>query len=245
MIEAAAALDREAKAAGVSLLPAIGFDVVPSDCLAAKLAARLPGANRLTLAFAALGALSPGTAKTMLEGLSQGGRVRIDGRLTRVPLAWKTLDVPYREGRRTSMTIPWGDVASAYYSTGIGNIEVYAAAPPRQITSVRRWRWVLPVLAAWPIRSFAASMIEKRVHGPSVESRTRDGSSLWGCVEDSGGKRVSATLTTPNGYLLTVSTAPGCDRADPRHSAGSRLSDSVAGVRRRLYRRNSGLRFSL
>jgi short subunit dehydrogenase-like uncharacterized protein len=207
VIEAAAALDQRAKAAAVILLPAIGFDVVPSDCLAAKLAARLPGAIRLILAFNALGSLSPGTAKTMLEGVSQGGRVRIDGRLTQVPLAWKTLDVPFREGTRTAMTIPWGDVASAFYSTGIGNIEVYAAAPRRQIAMMRRSRWLLPVLGLKPIRAFVASQIEKRVHGPSQESLARDGSSLWGCVEDGGGSRVTATLTTPNGYALTVSTA--------------------------------------
>jgi short subunit dehydrogenase-like uncharacterized protein len=207
VIEAAAALDREAKAAAVILLPAVGFDVVPSDCLAAKLAARLPGASRLILAFNALGSLSPGTAKTMLEAVSQGGRVRIDGRLTPVPQAWKTLDVPFREGTRTAMTIPWGDVASAFYSTGIGNIEVYAATPPRQIAMLRRSRWLLPVLGLKPFRSFVASLIEKRVPGPSAESRARNTSSLWGCVENAGGNRVTATLTTPNGYSLTVSTA--------------------------------------
>ena len=207
VIEAAAALDQQAKAAAVILLPAIGFDVVPSDCLAAKLAARLPTASRLTLAFNALGSLSPGTAKTMLEAVSQGGRVRIDGRLTQVPLAWKTLDVPFREGTRTAMTIPWGDVASAFYSTGIGDIEVYAAAPLRQITMLRRSRWLMPVLGLKPFRSFVASMIEKRVRGPSAESRARDTSSLWGRVEDGGRNRIAATLTTPNGYSLTVSTA--------------------------------------
>ncbi|HEV7999799.1 MAG TPA: saccharopine dehydrogenase NADP-binding domain-containing protein [Planctomycetaceae bacterium] len=207
VIEAAAALDARAKAASVMLLPAIGFDVVPSDCLAARLAARLPGASELTLAFAAMGSLSPGTAKTMLEAVSQGGRVRIDGRLTRVPLAWKTLDVPFREGTRTSMTIPWGDVASAYYSTGIGNIEVYASAPRQQITMLRRIRWAVPVIGLWPLSALAASIVERKVHGPSPESRERDTSSLWGCVQDKHGNRAAATLTTPNGYSLTVSTS--------------------------------------
>jgi short subunit dehydrogenase-like uncharacterized protein len=221
VIEAAAGLDQRARAASVSLLPAIGFDVVPSDCLAAKLAARLPGAKRLQLAFSALGSLSPGTAKTMLEAVSQGGQVRIDGRLTRVPLAWKTLEVPFREGTRLAMTIPWGDVASAYYSTGIGNIEVYAATPPRQTTMLRRLRWALPALGVWPLKSWAASSIEKRIHGPSAESRTRDTSSLWGCAEDDGGNRVSATLTTPNGYSLTVSTALAAIERLQKSSAAS------------------------
>jgi short subunit dehydrogenase-like uncharacterized protein len=240
VIEAAAALDHRAKTASVILMPAIGFDVVPSDCLAAKLAARLPGATELTLAFAAMGSLSPGTAKTMLEGVSQGGRVRINGRLTRVPLAWKTLDVPFREGMRTAMTIPWGDVASAYYSTGIGNIEVYAAAPPGQITTLRRFRWAVPVIGMWPLGSLAASMVERRVHGPSAESRERDTSSLWGCVKDSHGNRAAATLTTPNGYSLTVSTSlaaverlleapPSAGFLTPSRAFGADFIDSIPG----------------
>jgi len=207
VIEAAAALDDRARAAGVISLPAVGFDVVPSDCLAAKLAARLPGARRLALAFNALGSLSPGTAKTMLEAAPQGGRVRIEGRLTAVPLAWKTLEVPFREGTRTAMTIPWGDVASAFYSTGIGNIEVYAATPMNQIELLRKVRWAVPALGVWPLDSLVRSWIGRRTHGPSAESRARDTSSLWGCVEDDAGHRVTATLTTPNGYSLTISTA--------------------------------------
>jgi short subunit dehydrogenase-like uncharacterized protein len=240
VIEEAATLDDRAKAAAVILLPAIGFDVVPSDCLAAKLAARLPGATRLILAFNASGSLSPGTAKTMLEAVSQGGRVRIDSRLTQVPLAWKTLDVPFREGTRTAMTIPWGDVASAFYSTGIGNIEVYAAAPRRQIMMLRRSRWLLPLLGLKPFRSFIASVIEKRVHGPSAESRGRDGSSLWGYVEDGGGHRVAATLTTPNGYALTVSTSlaaveqlleapPAAGFLTPSRAFGADFIDGIPG----------------
>jgi short subunit dehydrogenase-like uncharacterized protein len=207
VIEAAAALDQRAQASSVTLLPAVGFDVVPSDCLAAKLSAKLPTATSLKLAFHALGSLSPGTAKTMLESVSARGRVRIDGRLTQIPLASKTLNVPFREGPRMAVAIPWGDVASAYYSTGIGNIEVYAATPPSQISLMRKVRWALPVLGLWPIRSLITRRINASVHGPTPESRARETSSLWGCVEDVRGNRVEATLTTPNGYALTVDTA--------------------------------------
>src|SRR5580698_837659 len=198
VIEAAAALDQRAQASSVTLLPAVGFDVVPSDCLAAKLAAKLPAATSLKLAFHAVGSVSPGTAKTMLESVSTGGRVRIDGRLTQIPLASKTLNVPFREGARMAVAIPWGDVASAYYSTGIGNIEVYAAAPRRQIKMLRRLRWAVPAIGIWPLSSIAASMVERKVHGPSAESRERESSSLWGSVQDKHGNRAAATLTTPN-----------------------------------------------
>lgn len=207
VIESAAALDQQAKTASVILLPAIGFDVVPSDCLAAKLIEKLPDASELQLAISGLTALSPGTAKTMLESAPQGGRVRIDGRLQRVPMAWKTREVPFREGPRTAMTIPWGDVASAYYSTGIGNIEVYAATSARQIKSLQRWRWLLPALSVRPLQSFMTWMIGKRLQGPTAETRERETASLWGCVQNRRGIHVEGTLTTPNGYSLTVMTA--------------------------------------
>jgi len=50
VLESLARRDADAKSVGVMLLPGTGFDVVPSDCLAAHLKRRLPSATRLTLA---------------------------------------------------------------------------------------------------------------------------------------------------------------------------------------------------
>ena len=55
VILAAVLRDEQAQQAGVALIPAVGFDVVPSDCLAAMLAERLPGACVLQLAFSSAG----------------------------------------------------------------------------------------------------------------------------------------------------------------------------------------------
>jgi short subunit dehydrogenase-like uncharacterized protein len=206
-IEAAAVRSERAKQAGIVLIPAVGFDVVPSDCLAALLAAQLPGAKRLQLAFDGLSSLSPGTVKTTLEFLPKGGRVRIDGRITRVPLAWKTLEVPFAEGSKTAATIPWGDVASAYYSTGIGNIEVYMTFPLKQPRAIRRWGWLLPLLRLRPLRRYIERRVEQTVRGPTAGERAAGWASFWGRVEDDAGQSVEATLTTPSGYDLTVLTA--------------------------------------
>ena len=129
VIELAARRGKAAEAAGVVLMPAVGFDVVPSDCLAATLADRLPTANRLELAFAMTGGLSRGTLKTMLAAVPHRARMRIAGRIEEVPLGYKTLQVPFRDQTRWAMMIPWGDVSSAYYTTGIENIAVYTAVP--------------------------------------------------------------------------------------------------------------------
>lgn len=207
VILAAAQRSERAKQAGVALLPAVGFDVVPSDCLAAMLAARLPGARVLQLAFAALGGLSPGTSKTMIEALPSGGRVRIDGEIRQVPIAWKSMEIPFRHGTKVGMTIPWGDVASAYYSTGIGNIEVYTTASPKQIKQLRRIRFLLPLLGWKPLQRFLQRRVEKSVKGPSDAVREKVRSSLWGRVSDDHGNSVSATLETLSGYKLTALTA--------------------------------------
>lgn len=207
VIEAAAARGDRARERGITLLPAAGFDVVPSDCLAAMLATELPGATHLQLGFAAIGRMSRGTAKTALEGLADGGRARIDGKIARIPAAWKMREIPFRSGKRLAMTIPWGDVASAYYSTGIPNIEVYIAAPKRQITWMRRLRWAVPLLRLGPIKRLLRRAIEKQPPGPTEDQRRRGRSSLWGLVRDAGGREVSGTLETMEGYELTMHTA--------------------------------------
>jgi short subunit dehydrogenase-like uncharacterized protein len=207
VIELGASLNDAARRAGVALIPAVGFDIVPSDCLAAQLADALPTAQRLLLAFESSGGLSPGTAKTSLESLPHGGRVRVDGRIVRVPTAWKTREIDFPNKRLTAVTIPWGDVAGAYHSTGINNIEVYVAMPPGQVRSMRRMRWLLPLASFGPIQRFARRRIERTVPGPSAQELTDSRASFWGRVEDDAGRYAEATLETPGGYPLTVDTS--------------------------------------
>lgn len=201
--------DARAKQAGVLVLPGAGFDVVPTDCLAAQLKRDLPDATHLVLAFEAGGGPSPGTAKTSVEGLGKGGRVRENGELKRVPLAWK---VRYfeREGvQRSAMTIPWADVCTAYFSTGIPNIEVYMAVPPATIRRVRRLRLLGPLLGWKPVQEFLKRQVEHKVRGPSNDSRERSATWVWGEATNARGQRVARRLRTPNGYTLTVDAALG------------------------------------
>lgn len=207
VIEAAAARDERARAAGVTLLPAVGFDVVPSDCLAAMLAQKLPGATHLELAFEAFGQPSRGTARTMLEALPRGGRVRAGGRIVVVPFGWKTIEVPFRHGKRSAVSMPWGDVASAYYSTGIGNVEVYLGMPRWQIDLLRLIRPLLPVLQKRWAQGSLRRLVDRFVRGPSEGQERACRGSFWGRVRDPEGRTVSATLETPAGYVLTVLTA--------------------------------------
>jgi len=207
VFEACRARSDEARQANVIVMPGVGFDVVPSDCLAASLAAKLPGATSLQLAFTGLGEPSAGTAKTMLEGIPSGGAVRKDGKITRVPAAWKTMTVPFHDRERTAVTIPWGDVSTAYHSTGIPNIETYVALPKRMIRGMKLANTFRGLLKLGPVQRMAAGMIERRVKGPDAEARAAGSSELWGRVADASGGEVQGTLTTPEGYRLTAISA--------------------------------------
>jgi short subunit dehydrogenase-like uncharacterized protein len=199
----------QARKADVVLCPGAGFDVVPTDCLAARLVAALPAATCLQLAFEAGGGLSPGTAKTSIEGLGRGGMVRRKGILTPVPLAWKTRTVPFRHATRTAVTIPWGDVFTAWVSTGVTDIEVYLSAPPALIRRLRLLRQVRPLLRFGPVQRFLKRRVERSVRGPSAEVRASSQTQLWGEVSSADGRSVSATMVTPNGYELTASASLG------------------------------------
>ncbi len=199
----------EARRADVVLMPGVGFDVVPTDCLAALLVKALPAATSLILAFESSGHMSPGTAKTSIEGLAGGGCVRQDGKLKWVPLAWKTREIPFGHGNRLAVTIPWGDVFTAYISTGIPDIEVYMAVPPSAILRMKRMRMLKPLISMQWVQNLMKRRVEKSVTGPEVDERQNTQMRLWGEASTANGRSVSGTMTTPNGYDVTVTASLG------------------------------------
>jgi short subunit dehydrogenase-like uncharacterized protein len=206
VFERMAARHEEARREGVTILPGTGFDVVPSDCLAAHLGRRLPEATHLALGFQGSAALSRGTATTALERLHEGGAVRRDGRIVRVPPAWKTRVIDFGAGPRTAITIPWGDVSTAYHSTGIPNVEVYLAAPAPVRRALRLSRPFLPLLGLAPVQALLKRRIRAGPPGPTAEQRARGRSLLWG--EAAGdGRRIVSRLEAPEAYELTSHTA--------------------------------------
>ncbi len=206
------AQDARAQEAGIVVRPGAGFDDVPPDCLSALLKRELPSATSLVLAFEAGGGPSPGTAKTSVEGLGKGGRARIGGVVTRVPLAWKTRTFDRAGEPRHAMTIPWGDVYTAFVSTGIPDIEVYMGVSPGTAKRLRRIRVLGPLLGWGPVQRWLKKKVERGVRGPSESTRGRTGCTVWGEVRDGDGREARRVLTTPNGYDITVTASLGIVR---------------------------------
>jgi short subunit dehydrogenase-like uncharacterized protein len=207
VFEMLASMDRPAREAGVMLLPGVGFDVVPTDCLAAHLKRRLPTATRLALGFQSLSRLSRGTMNTMAENLHRGGAARVGGVIRSVPACWKTRVIDFGRGPTVAMTIPWGDVSTAWYTTGIANIEVYMAAPWSMRIMARLSRPFGWLLGLKPIQRWLKKRIETRPAGPTDEQRARGKTLIWGEARDERGACVVSRVRGPEGYTATALTA--------------------------------------
>ncbi|MCS7237864.1 MAG: saccharopine dehydrogenase NADP-binding domain-containing protein [Thermoguttaceae bacterium] len=175
VIEYLSWLGGQAAGQGVSLLPAVGFGVVPTDCLAARLADKFPASQWLRIAFTADRSPSRGTAKSMWEGHLRGGRIRWAGRLEPLPLGKLVWDVDFPSGRRRCLAIPWGDLATGYRSTNIPNIVTYAAFP-RLLVGILRglYRATHPIDALRRGGKGVGEGFPKPVEGADPQSASKD-----------------------------------------------------------------------
>ena len=205
--EAIASRDAEARSRGVMLMPGVGFDVVPTDCLALHLKQRLPSATRLALAFQSEGpaGLPPGTQKTAIEMARFGDRVRRNRRLEIPEPGMKTRPVDFGKGPVQATRLTWGDVFTAFYSTGIPNIEDYAALPPAAFKQMALLGRMRPLLKLGLVRNLLKRMVSP---GPTPAQRALSSIHIWGEVEDEQGRKAVARLHGPEaGVIFTARAA--------------------------------------
>ncbi|KCY47031.1 saccharopine dehydrogenase family protein [Acinetobacter baumannii 1571545] len=204
VFELAQSLNSQAEKAYIVLCPGVGFDVIPTDCVAAALKEALPDATHLALGFDSRTGFSPGTAKTSTEGMAEGGKIRKNGKITTVPLAHYVRTIDFGDGKKSAMSVPWGDVSTAFYTTGIPNIEVFVPAFPKMIFGAKMLNYVRPVLKINAVQKFIKSRIEKTVVGPNEELRAKVPTYVWGEARNARGEIKTARIQTENAYSLTV-----------------------------------------
>lgn len=208
VFEMMAAMDNQAKSAGIVLLPGVGYDVVPSDCLALYLKEKMPAAQKLSLGiYTAGGRLSRGTKLTMAEGLGNASAMRKNGKIVAVPLAKYDRNITFAGKTRLFMSIPWGDIATAWYSTQIPNIITYTGTSAAQLRAARMANWFGFILRLPFFKNKAKQKVLTGNNEITDEMRKKAISYVWGEVEDNAGNTKTALLTMPDGYLLTAMTA--------------------------------------
>lgn len=208
VFQLSASLDRVAREAGIILCPGAGFDIVPTDCLAAMLKERMPDAQAINLAFSFGTRPSIGTVRTLIEGAAGAGLTRRDHRLVSIANGYRISKIPFANGRRWAVTIPWGDVYTSGISTGVPNGMVFTALPLSLCLLLRITNPLRRLLATeWAQRGLDRLASRLFGGGPNSQARMSQTAELWGEAVDAGGGRVSATISGPNVYDLTVDTA--------------------------------------
>lgn len=208
VFEQIAGRNAEAQDAGVMLLPGVGFDVVPTDCLAAHLHKRMPEAEQLELAIMAVGStVSQGTATTAIEHIADGGAVRRGGEIMSVPPAWKQREVDFGRGPKSVVTIPWGDLVTAYWSTGIPNITVYARLPSTARRLMTASQVLGGVLKSKPVQDTLKWAVRQGEPGPDAQMREQGASIVWGEATARDGHAVRSRLLGPETYAFTTRAA--------------------------------------
>ncbi|MGC8580634.1 MAG: saccharopine dehydrogenase family protein [bacterium] len=197
--------DQEAKSKKIALISGIGFDVIPTDCLAVYVTQQIPDASELELAFTGLNNISPGTMKTMIEMLPNGGLIRKNGQLVKYPLASGAKRVDFPDGTHTVVPIIWGDLETAYRSTRVPNIITYMAYPDALIGLLRISIPALQKLfTSKLIRSVAKRMVELMIKGPDDHAHMHGKSYVWARAINTKGNEKQAWLELPETYLFTA-----------------------------------------
>jgi len=212
VIDALASLHAAARRQRLMVMPGVGFDVVPSDCLAAHVAKRLPSAERLAFGVRGLTLASRGSARTLVEQAGRPILVRRGGAITTLPPGARERDFDYGDGPRRSVNVTWGDVVTAYYTTGIPNIEVYFEATPLFRNALLASRIFGPMMASAPGQTWLKTCADFTAEGPTEEERAAVQTVIVAEVEDSRGRRVCARLKAPQAYSFTAMSAPAVAR---------------------------------
>jgi short subunit dehydrogenase-like uncharacterized protein len=203
-----AAMDGQAKQMEIMLLPGSGFDVVPSDCLAMHLKQRLPSATHIHLFLRGVGAgVSRGTAKSAIENMQRQGMIRREGKLVTVPPAWQVLEQDFGHGPVKVVSVGWGDISTAYHSTGIPNIETYFALPQIAISFMKSMQVFGPVMYNRLAKTSLKMLINTFLPpGPNDEERKKRFATIIGEATDGNGNRAISKVITPEGYTCTALT---------------------------------------
>ncbi|MDB4970630.1 MAG: Saccharopine dehydrogenase [Myxococcales bacterium] len=204
--------DGEARARGVALVNAVGFDVVPTDAaavLASEAAGGKPEILRIAVKFG--GRPTQGTTRSALESADRGGLAYLAGRYQPEPVATDRWEAPFPEplGARAAVSIPWGDLATAPRSTGARTVRLYMVVS----SSVAR---AMPILGlatkalAWgPAKRLAEHLVSTLPEGPSDAERARARCAIL-AEATSGQKTARAWVTTGDGYDFTAQSAVEC-----------------------------------
>ena len=206
VFEAMWSREEEIKRAGITAVPGAGFDVVPTDCLAAYVASKLERPTSLVIALRGLESASQGTLRTAIRQVSKpvlcrraGAIVALDDRSPR----W----IDFGSGDEPCVPVSWGDVATAFHSTGVRNITVYFRRTKLLRSADILGKLFGPVLRSRIGQSGLTAIVRSLPEGPSQAQRIGRRATIWAEAIDCSGRSSKASLSTPDAYDFAANSA--------------------------------------
>jgi len=202
LLETLQQYDQSAKDAKILLAVGLGYDVIPTDCLANTLKDKLPDATHLTIGMQGDSQMSPGSTKEMIEQLGeQPFWLRRNGQLVEGKASTKHINIG--QGETFAMTIAWGDISSAYFSTGIPNITVYASLSRIEAWLMKGISYLKPLIRIRGVQNTINRLIDRFVDGPNEQVLEETPVYFLAEAKNAEGETVRAKLKTASGYKLT------------------------------------------
>jgi short subunit dehydrogenase-like uncharacterized protein len=206
VFEAMWSREEEIRRAGITAVPGAGFDVVPTDCLAAYVAGKLERPASLVIALRGLESASQGTLRTAIRQVSKpvlcrraGAIVALDDRSPR----W----IDFGSGDEPCVPVSWGDVATAFHSTGVGNITVYFRRTKLLRSADILGKLFGPLLRSRIGQRGLAAIVRSLPDGPNQAERIGHRGTIWAEAIDGSGRTSRANLTTPDAYDFAANSA--------------------------------------
>ena len=207
VIERLSTRSAEARRRSCMVMPACGFDVVASDALALHVSRRLPGACYLALGISGLVTATRGSLRTIAEQAGTPVRTRRGGELTWVTPGSLRRRFDYGSGLGWSSAVTWGDVATAFHTTGIPNIEVYFEETVNVRAMLTAGRMFGPVLQLPIAQAWLKAHTQLFPEGPTPTERAMHRVVIVAEAKTSSGQRAVSRLHTPEPYSFSAETA--------------------------------------
>ncbi len=196
-------LNQQAIDSEIAIISGVGFDVVPTDCIARYTSKKIDDPTQLEIGVAGLTTFSRGTLKTVVESLPSGILMRREGKLEKRDGGPFRDKIRFYDKERPVVPVSWGDLATSYRTTRIPNITVYMP-PSKELAHILK----TPKndggnhhkgsgqenLVRW---------IERNVYGPDEEARLKGAAHVWASVSNKAGDQAETWLETIEPYRFT------------------------------------------
>ncbi len=203
VMEAIAARDAEMRAAGIMGMCAVGGDVVPTDCMAAHMKRRMPEATRLVYYLRGLERPSGSTLASLMDEMGLPNVVRVDGALIDDPDD-DVRTMTFSGGRVRMIGVPWGDISTAWRTTGIPNIKVYMSLWPGAVPTIRLARRFRTFFQKPSVQAFLKRQAKRWIQGPDEAFRSTHDCEFVIEASDADGRCLRSHLRCKEAYSFTA-----------------------------------------